>query len=502
MPKSIAIIGAGIAGLSAGCYARMNGFETHLFELHDKPGGLCTAWQRQGYTFDGCIHWLVGTARGSSFRRIWDELGALQDRPTVEYDQFLRYEGTGGKALILHTNVDRLERHLLELAPEDAGAIHELTGAIRKLTRMEMPVENPGLLGGLRLAARFLPLLPTLRRFGRITPGDFAQRLRNPFLREAFGNLWSELPEFPLLVMLLPLALMHQRDAGYPIGGSLAFARAIERRYLDLGGQVHYRSRVTKILVEEGRAVGVRLADGTEHRADYVISAADGHATLYEMLEGKYLGERLRAYYEGGLQPFPPMIQVSLGVARDLSAEPNMAIFPLRRPVTIAGQTHARIGYKHFCHDRTLAPAGKSVVAVTFMTDYEYWRALHADRQRYEGEKRSIAEAVTGALEERFPGLAAQVEVVDVATPMTYERYTANWRASFEGWLLTTRTMGLVAKGLPKSLPGLANFHMIGQWTSPGGGLPPAAKDGRDVVWRICRREKRPFVTTVPAPLG
>ncbi|MCK4323768.1 MAG: NAD(P)/FAD-dependent oxidoreductase, partial [Armatimonadetes bacterium] len=56
MDKSIIIIGAGIAGLSAGCYARMNGYRTTIFEMHDKPGGLCTSWKRRGYTIDGCLH--------------------------------------------------------------------------------------------------------------------------------------------------------------------------------------------------------------------------------------------------------------------------------------------------------------------------------------------------------------------------------------------------------------------------------------------------------------
>ena len=70
MTQSILIIGAGIAGLSAGCYGQINGYKTQIFELHDKPGGLCTAWKRSGrsssggYTFDGCIEWLVGSRDG------------------------------------------------------------------------------------------------------------------------------------------------------------------------------------------------------------------------------------------------------------------------------------------------------------------------------------------------------------------------------------------------------------------------------------------------------
>ncbi len=60
--NSVIIIGAGFAGLSAGIYAQMNGYRTQIFEMHDLPGGLCTAWKRKGYTIDGCIHWLVGSS--------------------------------------------------------------------------------------------------------------------------------------------------------------------------------------------------------------------------------------------------------------------------------------------------------------------------------------------------------------------------------------------------------------------------------------------------------
>ena len=60
MGKKVIIIGAGIAGLSAGCYLRMNGYDTEIFELHTTPGGLCTSWERGNYIFDGCIHILAG----------------------------------------------------------------------------------------------------------------------------------------------------------------------------------------------------------------------------------------------------------------------------------------------------------------------------------------------------------------------------------------------------------------------------------------------------------
>jgi len=83
----------------------------------------------------------------------------------------------------------------------------------------------------------------------------------------------------------------------------------------------------------------------------------------------------------------------------------------------------------------------------------------------------------------------------DVATPMTFERYTGNWQGTYEGWLITTKSQNM---RMSKTLPGLANFYMAGQWVQPGGGLPTGVMTGRHVAQIICKSDKRPFVTSTP----
>jgi phytoene dehydrogenase-like protein len=495
--KSIIIIGAGIAGLSAGCYGQMNGYRTQIFELHEQPGGLCTSWEREGYIIDGCIHWLVGSSPADNFYRIWEELGAVQGRHMVEHDEFMRIEGADGKVFIVYTDVDRLEQHMKELAPADKKVIEEFIKGIRACTRVDLPIEKaPELYGpidGPKLLFKMFSFLRVMRKWKRISIQDFAKRFSDPFLHQAF-LLTFDLPDFPMMGMLMTLAWMHKRSAGYPIGGSLEFSRAIERRYLDLGGEIHYRSLVSKILVENDEAVGVRLVDGTEHRGEIIISAADGHATIFDMLEAKYINDKIRGYYDK-LPIFFPLVQVALGVARSFEGLPHIIVYPLKKPVTIAGQEHKSVGVEIHNFDSTLAPPGKTVLQVTFPSDYDHWKRLRQDPERYKAEKEQIADQVITLLDQRFPGLAGQVEMCDVATPMTWERYTGNWQASFEGWLITTKTFGMRMR---KTLPGLKNFYMVGQWVEPGGGLPPAAMSGRNVVQVICKRDKKPFVTSIP----
>jgi ferredoxin len=86
------------------------------------------------------------------------------------------------------------------------------------------------------------------------------------------------------------------------------------------------------------------------------------------------------------------------------------------------------------------------------------------------------------------------VDMVDVATPATFERYTGNWKASYMGWLFTPQMM---MTQMSKTLPGLGNFYMIGQWVGASS-LPFAATSGRHVTQIICHKDKKPFVTTVP----
>src|SRR4030043_1101950 len=142
MAKKVDIIGAGIAGLSAGCYLQMNGYDTEIFELHDKPGGLCTSWKRGDYTIDGCIHWLVGSGPNDVFYNLWNELIEMKSIRCVDHEEYIRVEDGDGNFISVYTNIDRLELELLEKAPEDKALIKEFINAVRQFSRLNLPIEK------------------------------------------------------------------------------------------------------------------------------------------------------------------------------------------------------------------------------------------------------------------------------------------------------------------------------------------------------------------------
>ncbi len=499
--NSIIIIGAGFAGLAAGIYGQMNGYRTEIFELHTQPGGLCTAWKRQGYTIDGCIHWLVGSSPVSPMYRFWEEVGVAQGREFIDIDEFMRYEGADGRTLVLYADVDRLEAHMLQLSPQDAAVTREFIQGVRLCLAFDPPAPSDPPLKRMRKMLKLMLLMTTrgreMQRWMQITAAEFAARFQDVLLRDALREMWF--PEFSMFFMLFTLAYLHNKNAGYPIGGSLPMSLAMADRYLSLGGAIHYRSRVEKILTEGDRAVGVRLTDGSEHRAGRVISAADGYSTIFKMLEGRYVDEETRTPYEKW-PLFPSLLFVGLGVNRSFADEPRTVsglVFPLRRPAEIGDKVWKSLPLRILNQDPTLAPAGKTTLVVMLPSSYEYWQELAQDRAAYEEKKDQVARVVIELLEQRFPGISPQVEMVDVATPLTFERYTGNWKGSFEGWLITPQNAYTMRKPMRQTLPGLQNFYMTGQWIQPGGGLPTGVMTSRQLVQVLCEEDGKKFQATV-----
>lgn len=500
MAKKINIIGAGVAGLCAGSYLQMNGYDTEIFEMHNLPGGLCTAWDRGGYRFDGCIHWLMGASPANAMYNFWNELVDMKKMEMVFSDEFFVLENTEGEKITVFRNVDKLESEMLRVAPEDKQEIHHFIKAVRKFTKLDYVTdkapETMNLIDLFGMMFKLLPYMPQLMKWKKFTLDQYSQRFKNPLLREAIRN--GFVPEMAAIFFIISLADMHRKGSGYPMGGSLNFARQLEKRYLQLGGKIHYDSKVKKILVSQtnsgASAFGVELENGQTYPADITISAADGYDTIFRILDGKFLDSKTKNYYEHG-QIFSSYLQVSFGINRTFENDPSSVYLFLKQPIVIDPETSTdSVGFRIFNFDPTLAPTGKTtIVAMLGTHNYQHWINLRKnDPATYKAEKRRIANELIAAMENRFGNIKEKVEVIDVSTPATVVRYTNNWKGSFEGWVMTPKNAFTLMKN---SLPGLSNFYMIGQWVSPGGGLPSGLLTGRNITQVICKNDRKKFAT-------
>jgi len=491
------IIGGGVAGLTLGCYLQMSGFRTEIFEKNSVAGGLCASWKRGGYTFDGCIHWVLGSDDGSSFYKLWSQLIDIKALDFVTHETSVEIELKNNidrhkdKIFRLYTNIDRFESYLLDIAPEDKKAIRSIIRLTRTMQRFEMPpmIENIPELQKLkekRHMIKYLPFIWEYVKWKSTTNFTFAARLKNPFLKEAFELLFDG-DEVNLLVMTMPLAFYDSKSAGYPVGGSAKFAARFAERYEELGGRINYNKEVEKIVVNEGMASGLLFKDGSSAASDITISAADWYFTVFKALEGKYVDERIVDLAAlKNLQLYPAIMMVSLGVARDMKDFPHFFRFPLEKPYKSPdGTVYERLEAHIYNYDPTLAPEGKCVIAMSFFTrNGEFWINLRqSDKDSYNRLKNEFATYMIVELDKKLGGIKDVIEVKDVATPATYLRYTGNWKGSAQGWF---PGKDLVAKSPVKNeLPGLKNFYYTSQWSIPGGGLPSVLKASHDLAQRL-----------------
>jgi phytoene dehydrogenase-like protein len=482
MSKSIIIIGGGIAGLCSGIYARLNGFESDIYEMHTIPGGLCTAWKRGDYIFDGSLSWLTGTDPKSHFYKLWEDIGGIQGKEFFYYEYFSKVRDPQGNEFTFYTDPDKLMEQMMAVAPEDKKIIREIVGDIKKFMKYEMPAEFR--------FADILKFITPIRLFYkyRLTTTELAAKCKSPALRY-FLTQSLDWHGMPVGFSLWAVGLIGARNGGYPMGGSLGFISSVAERYEKLGGRFHFHSKVEEILVENDRATGIRLKDGGTVKGDYVISAADGHSTIFEWLGGRYINKKIRQLYNE-LEPFPPLVFVSLGINAAYPGAPMTFTFALEKPFRVGPDELTDLTVKNSSFDRALCPEGKTNLTIIFASNYEYWAQLKQDKEKYRAEKKMIENNVIDAVSGVLPGVREKIEEVDVATPITFERYTGNWKGSYEGWLMSKKSMTIQ---LPQTLPGLSNFYMAGQWITPGGGLPSGLITGRNAIRKICKKEGKRF---------
>lgn len=494
--RSVVVIGAGLAGLAAGVYARLCGYETTVLEHAGQPGGVAAWWRRGDWLVDGGIHFLAGWRPGDAYHELYRQLGTAQAGSVVPMTEYGRWvDEATGRNVWLGADIERAEADLRRYWPREARSIERFFAGVRRYRATEGDdgglAEPPELAGRLADVGQLWLRRSTLWMYGgwhRRRVAHFAGTLGDPALARLFEALF--LPEVPLWFLYVLLGWLADGRLGLLAHGCEGFVRPIEDRYRGLGGVVEYGATVERILVQGDRVRGVRLADGRELSADAVVAAGDGRRTLFDLLEGRYVDEATRARYRDW-RLVAPWVVCSLGVARDLADSAHYVTYELAEPFCVGPTQVRRLAVRVLNYSPNFAPEGRTLVQPCFETSWEHWEGLwRRDRRAYEEEKARVLETVIGRLEAHLPGLGAQVEMADVATPVTFWRYTLNDRGAYMGWLPTGPQ--LLAR-LPRTLPGLEGLVMAGQWVMPGGGVPACLASGRDAVRVLCRRDGRAF---------
>ena len=305
-------------------------------------------------------------------------------------------------------------------------------------------------------------------------------------LREIFDQLgYPVMPAFNTVGMWVSFIT----DYWIPLRGMQAFANTFVRYIQERGGKVVLSTGVKRVLIDGNTATGVELEDGRQVRAEGVISTVDLRHTCIDLIDKERLPEALLKKFEKGV-PSETMFTVYLGLSEACEKAGALDRF-LESHVLFFSHSGRLIQLVLLTKDDpSLAPPGKHALCISTFSAYEAWQPWVRNHDAsYQVRKEAEARSLVHMAEEFIPGLSGYIEEMDAATPLTYERYTGNWKGASVGW--SWDPAGNPQIHLQKDLPALRNFYLAGHWTFRLGGMLSAMITARYAALEVCKAAKR-----------
>lgn len=468
MPKSVVIIGAGMAGLTAAAYLSRAGLKVDMYEQHTLPGGYISSFVREGFTFPAGPTSI--TSNGIVFP-ILRELGLAEKRKFLH----VGHQMSWGEHDVPLRNAPQVREALSKRFPAQSRALQRYFrwveiggGGFRHLVESGMMFGQGVLPKVLNLLVKH-PLMPwaSLVARGQTNRSLHQRHFSDPVLRRMLDEL-----AYPVMPAqnTLGMWISYFDDTWVPTGGMQAFANTLVRFIREHGGEVHLGKPVRCIRVDNGRAAGITLADGSEIPADWVISAADLRHTCLELIGRDHLTASLIAKLEAA-RPSEPVFAVFLGLRASPKLDAAFRRFQEAHVIfTCADGKTIQIAWLSK-DDASIAPPGKHSLFVGWLDRYADWEPLKGDHAAYQSRKTAVTDELITRAEQFLPGLRAHIEVQDAASPLTYERYTSNWQGATTGWNWNPQYAPHF--NFAKDLP-LKNFYAVGHYTFNPGGVPTA----------------------------
>lgn len=498
------VIGSGAGGLTAAVALAQAGKKVLVCEQHDVPGGWTHSFTLEGYRFSPGVHYIGGIQPGGQMRTIYEGLGVSQDLAFCElnpdgFDHIV----VGDEQFDIPKGRDEFIARLKARFPNEAKGIDRYFDTIDRL------MDGLSQLARMRKWTDYMTVpfrAKTAVRWGfRSAQTMINHHVSDPFLRAILAGQSGDhgLPPSMVSAPVHAGVTAHYFDGGYyPMGGGFAIPRAFVRALKRAGGELRLQTRVAQILTEGRRVVGIRLTDGSEIRAQHVISNADPEVTFGKLIGREKLSNGLRKKLDK-VRYSTSALSLFFAVDMDLRAagldSGNYWFYehPDLDAIYSEGLTDAALHWEQppgmFLTVTTLKDPSKmhsghhTLEAFAFVSykPFAKWADQPAgDREwEYQQLKERLMAGMLAGLEARVPGLREHVVFKDLGTPLSNEFYINATSGNLYG---TDKSVWQVG---PFAFPLRAEFE--GLWicgaSTLSHGVAGATASGLAVARRILR---------------
>ncbi|MEM7333245.1 MAG: phytoene desaturase family protein [Chloroflexota bacterium] len=498
--EKVIIIGTGFGGLGAAARLAAQGYQVELFEKRDKPGGRGYVYEIDGFKFDGGptvitapfmfddIFELAGRKREDyvefvpcdPFYRIFDHTGRKFDYNGDEafiLDQIQQWEASDveGYKRFMSTTQAIFQKGFVELADKPFLKISDMVKIIPDLLRLQ----------------------------SHKTVYSYAsQFIKNDFLRRCFSF-------HPLLVGGNPFdttsiyAMIHylEREWGihYAIGGTGAIVSGMVKLIEEFNGRFHYNVEVDEILVENGRAVGIRLQDGTICKADHVISNADVAYTNTKLIDKKHRSFRNSDFRYNKLTRYSMSLFVIYFGTKKQYRDGKLAHHNI-----ILGERYRHL-LKDIFRDKKLAEDFSLYLHMPTLTDpsmapdgHEAFYVLSPVPHQGSGIDWNVAakpyrDIIMQFLEDNYlPDLQENIVAEHYIDPLHFETtLNSHMGSAFSVEPILTQSAWFRPHNRSEDIP---NLYFVGAGTHPGAGLPgvlSSSKIAEDLIIATRKESRR-----------
>ncbi len=486
----VIVIGSGIGGLVTATQLAAKGAEVLVLERYVIPGGSAGYFEREGYRFDVGASMIFGFGTQGTTNLLTRALDAVNvSLETIPDPVQIHYHLPDGLNLKVYKDYEKFLHQITAYFPQEQVGIRRFYDECWKvfncLNRMELlSLEEPRYL----TRAFFQHPLACLGlvKYLPQNAGDMARRyIKDPQLLKFIDMecyCWSVVPAdlTPMINAGMVFSDRHYGGINYPKGGVGQIAQKLVEGLEKAGGKIQYQARVTKILTEDGRAVGVQMANGKIYRARRVVSNSTRWDTFEKLLPALEMPKAERKW-QRRYQKSPSFLSLHLGAKAEVLPEGtechHILLEDWDKMEAAEGTIFVSIPT---LLDPDLAPTGFHIIHAFTPSWMQNWQGFSPTE--YEQKKEEAAGRIIERLEKIFPGLDAGLDYLEVGTPRTHRRFLGREDGTY-GPIPRHKLLGLLA--MPFNRTAIPGLYCVGDGTFPGQGLNAVAFSGFACAHRL-----------------